>query len=83
MLQITPKKALKDKRNQYIGVHPRKVMSNAAVKIPVISARIPTRRKSVINVCDPSVNPDDLSIPTPPINNYSILKNISLEIRSN
>jgi len=62
-LQTTPKKALKDKRNQNIGVHPPIVISNAAVIIPIISERIPPIRKIVINVSDPSI-----AIPTPPTN---------------
>jgi hypothetical protein len=64
-LQTTPKKALKDKRNQNIGVHPPIVMSNAAVIIPIIRERTPPRRKIVINVSDPSDSIDDFSIPTP------------------
>jgi hypothetical protein len=61
-------KELKDSRNQYRGVHPPMVIFNAAVIIPIISQSNPPKRKTVINVSDPSVIFDDFSTPTPPIN---------------
>ncbi len=66
-LQITPMKALKDSRNQYSGVHPPMVIFNTAVIIPIISMSSPPKRKTVINVPDPSVIFDDFSTPAPPI----------------